>query len=145
MRRESNPWVQGTFKAIRCVPLNPWRPDLLELMIPFIPLCETSHAPNARDIAFIYLIMLGSHLRGNYLLLLLENGLPNTGKVANSSSSQIGFKAKAKALSDLFRSELPITAGTCILAGEILALEGFPSAFIGLMGSLAGFLSQAQP
>jgi len=89
--------------------------------------------------------MLGSHRRGNYLLLLLENGLLNTGKVANSSSSKIGFKAKAKALYDLVRSELPITAGICIMAGEILALERFPSAFIGLMGYLVGFLSQAQP
>jgi geranylgeranylglycerol-phosphate geranylgeranyltransferase len=51
----------------------------------------------------------------------------------------MGFKAKAKALSDLVRTELPITAGICVLAGEIIALERFPSAFIGLMVSIAGF------
>ena len=69
------------------------------------------------------------------------------GNVAKSKSSRVVFKENAKTLSDLVRPELPITAVICILAGEIIALERFLSAFIGRMGSLAGFFkkSQAQP
>ena len=46
---------------------------------------------------------------------------------------------KARAISDLVKPELPIAAGVCVVAGQIIATGAFPSAFIGIMGFLTGF------
>jgi geranylgeranylglycerol-phosphate geranylgeranyltransferase len=47
--------------------------------------------------------------------------------------------AKAIAVSDLVRTELPLTAGVCVVAGQALALGGLPPAGIAIAGFLAGF------
>lgn len=47
--------------------------------------------------------------------------------------------AKAKAISDLVRTELPVAAGTCVVAGEVLGLGGFPTVDVALLGFLTGF------
>ena len=49
------------------------------------------------------------------------------------------FLAKARALSDLVRTELPLSAGICVVAGEILALGGLPSIQIAVLGFATGF------
>lgn len=48
--------------------------------------------------------------------------------------------AKARAVSDLVRTELPLAAGICVVAGEILALGGLPSPAVAVLGFLTGFL-----
>lgn len=50
------------------------------------------------------------------------------------------LKLKIKAVSDLLKTELPLAAGTCVVAGEILALGHLPSFFEALLGFLTGFL-----
>ena len=57
------------------------------------------------------------------------------------TNSALGSKIKAKvrAVSDLVKPELPIAAGICVIAGEILALRHFPSAVDALFGFLVGF------
>ncbi len=47
--------------------------------------------------------------------------------------------AKAKGLSDLVRPELPMSAGICVVAGEILALGGLPSVPVAALGFATGF------
>ncbi|CAJ35424.1 putative 4-hydroxybenzoate octaprenyltransferase [Methanocella arvoryzae MRE50] len=47
--------------------------------------------------------------------------------------------AKARALSDLVRTELPLSAGICVVAGEILALGGLPSLPVAILGFATGF------
>ena len=47
--------------------------------------------------------------------------------------------AKAKGLSDLVRTELPLSAGICVVAGEILALGGLPSIPVAILGFATGF------
>jgi geranylgeranylglycerol-phosphate geranylgeranyltransferase len=59
--------------------------------------------------------------------------------VAHHSISKEIFAAKARAISDLVKPELPLAAGICVLAGEILASKTPPSIFVGLMGFLTGF------
>jgi geranylgeranylglycerol-phosphate geranylgeranyltransferase len=49
------------------------------------------------------------------------------------------IRAKARAIFDLMRPELPLAGGICIVAGEIIALGTLPPAFVGLMGFLTGF------
>lgn len=49
------------------------------------------------------------------------------------------FLTKARAISDLVRTELPVTAGICVVAGEILALGGMPSITSALLGFATGF------
>jgi geranylgeranylglycerol-phosphate geranylgeranyltransferase len=49
------------------------------------------------------------------------------------------IRAKAKAMTDLVKPELPIAAGICVVAGEIIGSENLPSIFVGLMGFLTGF------
>lgn len=52
----------------------------------------------------------------------------------------MSIKDKARAVSDLVKPELPIAAGICVVAGEIIGSESPPAAFLGLMGFLTGFL-----
>lgn len=49
------------------------------------------------------------------------------------------FIAKARAIGDLVKPELPIVAGVCVVAGQIIASESIPSIFTALMGFLTGF------
>ena len=49
------------------------------------------------------------------------------------------IKFKVKAVSDLLKTELPLAAGTCVVAGEILALGRLPSFFEAFLGFLTGF------
>lgn len=46
---------------------------------------------------------------------------------------------KTRAIADLVKPELPIAAGICVVAGEIIGSENLPTVFVGLMGFLAGF------
>jgi geranylgeranylglycerol-phosphate geranylgeranyltransferase len=47
--------------------------------------------------------------------------------------------SKAKAISDLVKTELPVAAGICVFAGEILPLGGLPTIVEALLGFLTGF------
>lgn len=47
--------------------------------------------------------------------------------------------AKARAISDLVKTELPIAAGICVIAGEILGLGGLPDPLVALLGFATGF------
>ncbi len=49
------------------------------------------------------------------------------------------LNAKIKSIIQLFRPELPFSAGVCVLLGEIAALGGFPSVREGLLGFACGF------
>jgi len=49
------------------------------------------------------------------------------------------MKLKVKAVSDLLKTELPLAAGTCVVAGEILAFGSLPSFFEAFLGFLTGF------
>ena len=51
----------------------------------------------------------------------------------------LNIKEKTRAVSDLVKPELPIAAGICIFAGEILALKHLPSATDAFLGFLVGF------
>ncbi len=53
--------------------------------------------------------------------------------------SGAGFVSKARAISDLVKPELPVAAGVCVVAGEIIASGTVPSFATGLLGFLAGF------
>lgn len=53
--------------------------------------------------------------------------------------TQKRFEDKAKAISDLVRPELPLAAGICVVAGQIIGSESLPSLFSVLMGFLTGF------
>jgi geranylgeranylglycerol-phosphate geranylgeranyltransferase len=50
---------------------------------------------------------------------------------------------KAKAVADLMRIELPLAAGICVVAGEVLALGGMPAAWEAVLGFLVGFFVSA--
>lgn len=50
------------------------------------------------------------------------------------------IRDKAKAMADLVKPELPLAAGICVVAGEIIGSENLPTVFVGLMGFLTGFL-----
>jgi geranylgeranylglycerol-phosphate geranylgeranyltransferase len=49
------------------------------------------------------------------------------------------LKRKAKGIIQLFRPELPFSAGVCVILGEIVALSGFPSFREIILGFLCGF------
>ena len=51
----------------------------------------------------------------------------------------LNIKAKVRAVSDLVKPELPIAAGVCVVAGEILVLRQLPSVADAFLGFLAGF------
>lgn len=53
--------------------------------------------------------------------------------------SKESITAKAIAIHDLVKPELPIAAGICVVAGEIIASKNLPTIFVGLMGFLVGF------
>jgi geranylgeranylglycerol-phosphate geranylgeranyltransferase len=56
----------------------------------------------------------------------------------------MNIRAKAKAIADLVRPELPLAGGIGVIAGQIIALETFPTVFLGLMGFLtAVFIASA--
>lgn len=59
--------------------------------------------------------------------------------MASSNTFESRIAAKAIAVSDLVRTELPLAAGICVVAGQALALGGLPPAGIAIMGFLAGF------
>jgi geranylgeranylglycerol-phosphate geranylgeranyltransferase len=46
---------------------------------------------------------------------------------------------KAKGVSDLLKPELPLAAGICVVAGELLALGHVPSIEVAVLGFLTGF------
>ncbi|MDD1761586.1 MAG: prenyltransferase, partial [Methanothrix sp.] len=39
----------------------------------------------------------------------------------------------------MVKPELPLAAGICVVAGEIIGSESLPTFFVGLMGFLTGF------
>ena len=49
------------------------------------------------------------------------------------------IRDKAQAVADLVKPELPLSAGICVVAGEIIGSESLPTVFVGLMGFLTGF------
>lgn len=51
----------------------------------------------------------------------------------------VSFAAKARAIYDLVKPELPIAAGICVVAGEVIASENVPTAFVALNGFFTGF------
>lgn len=44
----------------------------------------------------------------------------------------VSFSARARAIYDLVKPELPIAAGICVVAGEVIASENVPTAFVSL-------------
>ena len=60
----------------------------------------------------------------------MEKQIQGTGNVLN----------KARAIFELLRPELPIAAGVCVVAGQIVALARLPSPTLALLGFLTGFL-----
>ena len=50
-----------------------------------------------------------------------------------------GPAVKVRALADLVRPELPLAAGVCVVAGEIIGAGSLPSLSAGLLGFLTGF------
>ena len=59
--------------------------------------------------------------------------------MAQEKVSRAGYVAKARAISDLVKPELPMAAGICVVAGEIIASGHLPPVATGLLGFLAGF------
>ena len=49
------------------------------------------------------------------------------------------IRDKAQAVADLVKPELPLAAGICVVAGEVIGSESLPTLFVGLMGFLTGF------
>lgn len=47
---------------------------------------------------------------------------------------------KLKAILQIIRPELPLAGGICVIAGQIIVLQGLPSLSVGLLGFLSGFL-----
>ena len=64
--------------------------------------------------------------------------------MAPQKSLSLQLKQKTRAISDLVKPELPVAAGICVIAGEILALHGLPTAFDALLGFLVGFFISGQ-
>jgi geranylgeranylglycerol-phosphate geranylgeranyltransferase len=54
-------------------------------------------------------------------------------------STSIDRKERVKGIIQLFRPELPFSAGVCVVLGEIVALGKFPSVLQILLGFLCGF------
>ena len=57
----------------------------------------------------------------------------------SNNSPGTGIAAKAKAMHDLVKPELPSAAGVCVVAGEVIASGSVPEASIGILGFLTGF------
>lgn len=51
-----------------------------------------------------------------------------------------GAGATLRAVSDLVKPELPLAAGLCVFAGEVLALGRLPNPAVGSLGVVVGFL-----
>ncbi len=51
-----------------------------------------------------------------------------------------GVVARLRVVSDLLKTDLPLAAGLCVLAGEVLALGRLPRPAVGVLGFLVGFL-----
>ena len=49
------------------------------------------------------------------------------------------IRDRAQAVADLVKPELPLAAGICVMAGEVIGSESLPTLFVGLMGFLTGF------
>ncbi|HEY3274051.1 MAG TPA: UbiA family prenyltransferase [Methanocella sp.] len=62
----------------------------------------------------------------------MASRLSDTGAVA-------GIVRKARAISDLLKTELPVAAGICVVAGQLLALGTLPSLAEAVLGFLTGF------
>ena len=50
-----------------------------------------------------------------------------------------GLREKLESYSGLLKTELPLAAGICVVAGEVLALGGSPNINQGMLGFLTGF------
>ena len=57
----------------------------------------------------------------------------------NDISPGTGIAAKAIALHDLVKPELPVAAGVCVVVGEVIASGSVPESSILILGFLAGF------
>ncbi len=53
--------------------------------------------------------------------------------------AQRGVVAQLRVVSDLLKTELPLAAGLCVLAGEVLGLGRLPPLGLGVLGFLVGF------
>jgi len=60
-------------------------------------------------------------------------------KVTPGSNIGALIIGKARAVSDLVKTELPVAAGICVVAGEMLALGRLPTVAEALLGFLTGF------
>ena len=58
-------------------------------------------------------------------------------------ANRVPFSQKLTGLVRLFRPELPVAAGICVVVGEIIALGGFPLLLNILQGFVCGFLLSA--
>ncbi len=59
--------------------------------------------------------------------------------MSSATSGKIGITGKIKAISDLVKTELPMAAGICVVAGQLLALGSLPSLAEAALGFLTGF------
>lgn len=59
--------------------------------------------------------------------------------MADYTAVGLKIRSKVRAVSDLVKMELPIAAGICVIAGEILALRHLPTLSEALLGFLVGF------
>ncbi len=64
-----------------------------------------------------------------------ESAVPGT----RAASGRLSFEA-IRVVSDLLKTELPLAAGLCVLAGEVLSLNRLPSPEDSVQGFLVGFL-----
>jgi geranylgeranylglycerol-phosphate geranylgeranyltransferase len=63
----------------------------------------------------------------------------NSKKMKRRHNKLTKINSKLKAVSDLLKTELPLAAGICVIAGELLALGHFPSISEAFLGFLTGF------
>ena len=57
----------------------------------------------------------------------------------SDNSPGTGVAAKAKAVHDLVKPELPVAAGVCVVVGEVIASGALPDVTILILGFLVGF------
>jgi len=60
-------------------------------------------------------------------------------RVTNQGGHGTNALRKAKGIADLVKPELPIAAGICVVAGELLALGNMPEIDVAVLGFLTGF------
>ena len=59
--------------------------------------------------------------------------------VKSGAGAVTGIARKVRGISDLLKTELPVAAGVCVVAGQVLALGSLPSLAEAVLGFLTGF------